>query len=154
MMPAATQSMRSIYGTNGTVFVSVDHNVLMNWSVDSVAKRTILVGAMAILLCGSIPLMTSVHGQQPSTQIEFEVQSLRERVKALDNVPTDVALIVAHQRLEDERYKELSEFEDKIVWGFVGTSGSMLLGLFMWILHQFGITFGNQNDGDKRRRAA
>lgn len=143
-------------GTNRTGWFHIDYRCVKDYSVDAIAKRSIAVGAVVILLCGSIPLITSVHGQQPSTQMEYEVQSLRERVKALDNVPTDVALIIAHQRVEDERYKELAEFESKIVWGFVGTSGSLLLGLFMWVLHQFGISFGKQNDNDRigRKRAA
>ncbi len=118
--------------------------------MDAIAKRVIAVGALALLITGSMPLLI-VSGQEPATQLEWEVKHLREQYADLKNLPVDVALILAHQRLEDERYKETQEFQGKLLWGFVGTAGSTMMGLFLWALNQFGVSIGSK---EQRRRAA
>lgn len=110
--------------------------------MDSITKRVIALAALVLLVVGSIPILTTnVHGQ-PRSQLEFEVQDLRNRVERLNSIPTDIALIVAHQKLEDERYKEQMEFQSKIVWSLLGASGGWLMLMLGWLLHQFGITIG------------
>lgn len=144
---SAMQSERIVRRFN---FVTIDTEILHNWNVDSVTKRIIAVAAFLLLVAGSVPLLTSVRGQTPNSPLDYEVRDLRQKVDKLDSVPTEIALILAHQKIEDERYQEQQEFEGKIIWGFVGTSGSILMALFLWVLHQFGITFGSE----KRRRHA
>lgn len=142
--------IRSVYRKSLWDIVHIDRERANNHSVDAIAKRAIAVGALALLITGAMPLVTSVHGQ-PTTQLEWEVQHLREQMQEMRSLPTDVALILAHQRLEDERYKETQEFQGKLLWGFVGTAGSTMMGLFLWALNQFGISIGSK---EPRRRVA
>lgn len=120
--------------------------------MDSVAKRTIAIIALALLICGSIPLLDSVHGQIPQTPQDWEIQHLQEQMKELREVPTQIALIIAQQRIEADWHKEDEDFKGKIVWGFIGTSGSILMALFLWVLHQFGISFRPSKIAEEPKR--
>ncbi len=145
--------IRSAYGTKRYGWFHVDLQCAKDYTVDAIAKRIIAVGALVIMVCGSVPLLTSVHGQQPSNQLEYEVQTLRERVKDLDNVPTEIALIVAQQKVEADWHREDEEFKGKIVYGMFGLSSAVFMALFGWILQQFGIKIGTESGIQKRREA-
>ena len=123
-------------------WVHVDTEIFHNWSVDTVTKRTISLVALILLVVGAYPLITAVHGQQPKTQLEFEVQDLQQKVSKLDNVPTEIALMIEHQKLEDQRFDQEQAFQNKIIYGFIGTAGSIFLALFIWALNQFGVEIG------------
>ena len=131
----------------------IDMGKARDWSVDSVAKRTIAVAALALIMIGSYPLVTSVHGQQPKTRLDYEIEELRSKVGKLDTMPTEIALIIAHQKVEDERYKEQQDFQGRMIWGFLGTGGGVLMAIFGWAISQFGITFTKLEQQSKRRMA-
>lgn len=154
-MPHNLSQSSSDFGTKNIGPFFIDKEVFNNWSMDALAKRVISVAALAILIVGIYPLMTGVHGQQPKNALEWEVQGLRERIDRakIDTMPTEMALIIEHQKLEDERYQEQRDFESKMIWGFLGTGGGILMAFFAWILHQFGISFGGESKGPKRRTA-
>lgn len=132
---------RSVFGTIRFGWFRIDQKRAKDYSLDAIAKRVIAASALVLLVAGSIPLVTSVHGQQPTTALEYEVQDLREKVGKFEAVRTDLALVIAHQQLEDERYKEQHDFQGKIVLGFIGEIGGIFMAIFGWFLHQMGITF-------------
>lgn len=146
MTPDAVLRMerRSEFGTSRRLWFRIDRERAKDWSVDSVAKRILAISALLLLTAGSTPLLIGVHGQQPKTPLEWEVQALTERMDraGVDKLPAAVALVVAHQQLEDERYQEQRDFQSRLLWGFMGTGGSMLLALFGWVLHQCGVILG------------
>lgn len=167
MTPDLTLSMPgSIPRTNLFGFVNIDTSVLHNWTVDSVVKRTIAIGALVLWAAGAVPLITSVHGA-PGTQLDYEVQELQGKYSELQNkygkmqdsiavVPAQIAVLIERQKVQEERsaerYKEQQDFQWRVVWGlfgFCGTLATLAIGFF---LHQMGITFGS-SDG-RRRRAA
>ena len=133
-------------------FLHIDWERATDWSMDAVAKRTIAVAALTLLIAGSVPLITSVHGQVATTPLQQEVEDLRTQVAKLDAVPAELAVVIAHQKLEDERYQQQEDFQNKVVWGFLGTSGGLLLALFGWALNQFGVSFGIRSNGRQHYR--
>jgi hypothetical protein len=127
----------------------INTEILHNWSVDSVAKRLIAVASLLLLLSGIMPLITAAHGQSGNGQLDYEIRDLQDRIRKLDAVPTEIALILEHQKIEDEHYKSQQEFQGKVLWGFAGTIGAIFLAMFVWTLNQFGIVLGPER---QRRR--
>lgn len=126
-------------------FMHFDRRVWEDRSLDAMAKRVIAALAFVLILGASIPVITTVSGQydQPKTQLEYEVRDLREKVEKLADVNTQIALLVAHQKLEDERFNSDQQFKLLIGSGF----GLAILG---WFLQQLGVTFGAGRKNDAR----
>lgn len=133
---------RSISGTWLYGIVRFDKECAITWSLDYFTKRAIIIGAIVIALSGAVPLL-SVHGQ-PKTDLDWKVQHLDEEVKDLRNVPTEIALIEAHLRLQDEWHKDDQNLKAKMVDGFLAVIGAFCLALFGWLLGQLGITIGKK----------
>lgn len=121
----------------------VDLKRAKDYSLDAIAKRVIAGGAILLVLAGSLPIVTTVHGQLKSP-LDYEVQDLRERVSKVESLPTDVALIIAHQKLEDERYKDQQDLEGKLLEGFLALTGGIFTAILGWALHQFGVNLGGR----------
>src|ERR1019366_988403 len=143
-MTAPHQAAHSFRMTHLWGFIHVNNNVLHNWDLDSITTRTILTAALVIALSGAIPLMDSVHGQQPKSDLDYEVQHLQEEMKDLRNVPTEIALIQAELSIQSEWHKEDQELKSKMVDGFLAVIGAICLATLVWLLNQTGITFGKK----------
>lgn len=111
--------------------------------MDAVAKRTIAVAALALILFGSSPFVLPVHSQ-PQSDRDWELQHLQEEMKELRNVPVEIALLQQQVKLEESRYEEQRELEGKLIVGFLGNIGGLLLLIGGWVLHQFGVTVGKK----------
>lgn len=143
MTPGLMLALRTINKKRKYCWVQFDPTYAKDWCLDHFAKRTITVAAFLILLGGAWPLVTTVHGQ-PQTNLEWEIQHLNEKYKALEGLPLAVQLILAHQEVEDRRSDKLENFEGNMVTGFITTIGAIALAMFVWGLNQFGITIGKK----------
>lgn len=117
----------------------IDHERAKDWTLDAVAKRTIAVSAMALVMFGASPLVMPVHSQ-PQTDRDWQLQHLQEEMKDLRNVPLEIALLQQQVKLEESRYEEQRDLESKLILGFLANIGALLLAFAVWALNQFGIT--------------
>ena len=152
MKSEQTAQTFSIFGTPS--FVTIDTDILHNWSVDQVAKRLIAVGALTLISIGSLPLLTGVHGQSTNPQLQYEVEELQRQVTALPDMKTQLALLAAQVKEEQDtatdHWKRQEEFQSKLIWGLLGTAGSVFMAMFVWVLQHFGVTIGKPDRGRTR----
>ena len=129
--------------------VHFDRKVFDNWSVDQTAKRIIAIAGICIMITGTVPLIQSVHGNPtPQSDLEWEVKHLREEMAEMRSVPTEIALIMAHQKIEDDRYEEEKQFRWKLFEALLSVGGGTFLALLGWLLHESGLAFGKRNKGE------
>lgn len=146
----------------------VDWERVRDWSMDAVAKRTLIVSGIAMcvysaLMMAGIPMISGVRGQTPPTAQQIQATAERDdilrRLDKLEQIPAELSVIVAEQRVEDEHYKEEREFRDKVsdwisrmVYGMFALIASFMTIGFTFLLNHMGISLFTFSKGDKHVR--
>ena len=127
--PAATSFTRGYF---------FDKQKAGDWSMTGAAIKVSVAAALVFMIVGIAPLLTAVHGQ-PETELDREVSRLNRRIDQLDGIPSQISLILEHQRLrdaeEDERELRHESFETKELYGQLGAFGAMMMVIFGAFVH-------------------
>jgi hypothetical protein len=116
-----------------------DNAKAMDWSMTGAAIKVSVAAALLFITIGFVPLLTSVHGQVGETELDREVARLNKRIDQLDGVPSQISLILEHQRLrdaeEDEREIRHQTFESHEMYGQIGAFGAIFMVIFGAFIH-------------------